>query len=247
MRATWLVRIATTRGIVFERGSPDRSSSAFRGMQDTRCVTSAPCVGQREVRRLGASGDQTLDVGRRDRISCGPDRDLVDLRREVVHVVADELEQRAAGLRLRLRGVERGTAPTPTSAVRVAGRPREAARPCRPRRPSRAASPSSVRRRRARGSFREPAPSGRRRSPWRRRPSTSRHLRPRSAAHRRRTSRARCRRQRGRRPSPRRRSELDRARRETAPQARHCAADLRPVGSRDQIRSLELVRHRAQA
>ena len=68
--------------------------------QDAADVARAPGVGQVPRRRLGARRDERLDVGRGDRVAAGPGDELLDLARELVEVVADELGEQAAGFRL---------------------------------------------------------------------------------------------------------------------------------------------------
>ena len=127
-----------------------------------------------------------FDRAQRDLLAAGPRGELVHLARELVEVVADELDQRAARLgRPPSRRAAR-TARRPTPAGAASARRREDARPpSRP--PSRARSRPSSRRRRARARSPAQAPRDTRRPPSRRRPSSARPRRRRRAAPRRRT------------------------------------------------------------
>jgi len=75
-------------------------------VQNADEVTRAERVGEGEVGRLRAGGDQAFDVCGADPLSVGPGGELVDLRAELVDVVADELEQGAAGVGLGARAVQ---------------------------------------------------------------------------------------------------------------------------------------------
>ena len=226
-------------------GSPVRSSRC----SDARSTPATSRSPQASVRAKpgdsarGATSSSTSAA--RDLVAGRPRRELVDLGRELVEVVADELDQEPARLRLGLRPRSLNWSPT-QRATAFSGRPRAAPRPSR-RPPSRSARPSSAHRRRARASCPAPAPPGSRRPPSRRAPST---------------------------PPPRRRHEpaaraeeaervargdsvvagrlggvekLDRVGLEARAKARDGAVDLRTVAARDQVRRLQLVRHRCQA
>ena len=75
------------------------------GAQHAGDVAVAPRVGEREARRLRPGRDELLDLGGADLVARRPRRELVDLRRELVEVVADQLDQQPARL-----GVARGAA-----------------------------------------------------------------------------------------------------------------------------------------
>ena len=85
------------------RGRAERSRISSHARSARGRVAPPPGVGEREDRRLRPRRREPLHVAIGDRLAVGPDRELLDLGRELVHVVADELEQRAARLRIRLR------------------------------------------------------------------------------------------------------------------------------------------------
>ena len=66
----------------------------------SRRVALRPGVGERERRRLGNGGDEQLHLVLADRLVPGPERELVDLVRELVEVLPDEVDQRGARLGL---------------------------------------------------------------------------------------------------------------------------------------------------
>ena len=68
--------------------------------EDAADVACAPGVGQVPRRGLRARSDERLDIRRADRVAAGPGDELLDLARELVEVVADELGEQAAGFRL---------------------------------------------------------------------------------------------------------------------------------------------------
>ena len=71
-------------------------------------VALRPGVGERERRRLGDGRDEQLDLVLADRLVPGPERELVDLVRELVEVLPDEVDQSGArvGLGARARLAE---------------------------------------------------------------------------------------------------------------------------------------------
>ena len=79
---------------------------ALRRMQDADHVPGAPGVGEGEVRRPGTRRDQPLDIGGGHALAGRPRRELVDLRGQLVEIVAHELDERPARLRLGGRAVE---------------------------------------------------------------------------------------------------------------------------------------------
>ena len=64
--------------------------------QDRRHVARSPRVGQGEDRHLGAPGGECLDRGHVDRLAAGPRHELLDLRLELGHVLADYIDEQAA-------------------------------------------------------------------------------------------------------------------------------------------------------
>ena len=247
IRATWLVSVAASRGIVRECGSPVRSSRCSDGAEHAGDVAVSPGVGEREAGdcALGATSSSTSAAPIRSPAS--PGRELVDLGRELVEVVADQLDQQPARLGVALSSAELELLADPAREAAVRHLEQQRARLSR-RPPSRSARPSSARRRRARASCRAAAPRGIRRPPSRRALSMPR---------RRRRARAGL-------PEPNRPRALQAATASspevsaassssTASASKRArsradrAVDLRAVGSRDQIRRLQLVRHRCQA
>src|SRR5476651_2581561 len=71
------------------------------GAEHRTDVAAPPRVGERESRRLRARCDKRLHLALADPVAAGPGRELVDLRRELVQIVADELEQETARLGVR--------------------------------------------------------------------------------------------------------------------------------------------------
>ena len=74
--------------------------------QHTREVAGAPGVGEREVRRLSACCNEALDVVDSDALGACPGGELVDLARELVQVLADELDEDTRRLGLDRRAVD---------------------------------------------------------------------------------------------------------------------------------------------
>ena len=72
----------------------------LRGPQDGGDVARTPRVGEGEARRLGPPRDERLDISLRHVLAARPRGELVDLGCELVQVVADQLDQRAAALRV---------------------------------------------------------------------------------------------------------------------------------------------------
>src|SRR5688500_4099678 len=70
-----------------------------RGERPPR-VPLRPGVGERERRRLGDRSDELLDLVLADRLVPSPERELVDLVRELVEVLPDEVDQSRARLGL---------------------------------------------------------------------------------------------------------------------------------------------------
>ena len=94
------------RGIVRERGSGVRSSSCSAA-RSTPATSRAPQASVSAKLLASARGrDELLDDGGRDALAGRPRRQLVDLGRELVEVVADEHDQRAACLRVGRRAVQ---------------------------------------------------------------------------------------------------------------------------------------------
>src|SRR5436305_1327582 len=79
---------------------------ALRRTQDAGDVARAPRVRQVPRRRLGAGCDEQVDLDVRHRVAVRPRRELVDLARELVQVVADELRQPAARIGVGLDAVQ---------------------------------------------------------------------------------------------------------------------------------------------
>src|ERR671910_547322 len=65
-------------------------------------VAPGPRVGELERGCLGHRGHELLDLALADRLAAGPEGELVDLARELLEVVADELDQRGRGAGLGL-------------------------------------------------------------------------------------------------------------------------------------------------
>src|SRR6266852_380128 len=73
------------------------------GGEDARDVPPAPGVGQRPRRQLAAGCDEELDVAFTDLGAGSPDRQLLGLARELLRIVADELDERTARGRVGVR------------------------------------------------------------------------------------------------------------------------------------------------
>ena len=78
------------------RGRPSRSKIVSLAVERPPGVALRPGLGEREGRRLGDGGDEQLHLALADRLVAGPERELVDLVRELVEVLADELDERRA-------------------------------------------------------------------------------------------------------------------------------------------------------
>ena len=61
-------------------------------------VSPSPGIGEVERRRLRTGRDELRDLALADPLAVGPGGELVDLGRELVGVLADELDQRASRL-----------------------------------------------------------------------------------------------------------------------------------------------------
>ena len=81
----------------------DRTEELFGSAQECGDVAAPPRVRERESRRLRPRRDELLDLGRADAAAGRPGRELVDLRRKLVQVVADQLDQETACIRVRRR------------------------------------------------------------------------------------------------------------------------------------------------
>src|SRR5262249_2694434 len=69
------------------------------GRQHTRYLASTPRIGERPGWSIRARSDEEFDFVLTDLVGSRPERELVDLPRELVGVVAGELDQRTAGVR----------------------------------------------------------------------------------------------------------------------------------------------------
>ena len=236
-RRTWFVRLPDERGIVRETRLAACGRASARPRRARRDVAGPPGVGQRPGRRVGPRRDERLDVGLGHLGAVRPGRELVDLARELVQVVADELGEQAAGLRLGLRLVQlelvgdpacdrlHDDVPDQQLALRRDG--------LRERRVLLQLAADERERRPGRGRLQVVGDRFRVRAP-----STLRRLRPRRAACPRRRGPSRCRRRPRRRRSCRRRGAPRSRRRRTGcaaappcgrPSAGRCRRSGRPV------------------
>ena len=170
-------------------------------LQRARGVALRPGVGERERRRLGERRDERLDLALADRLAAGPRRELVDLVGELVQVVADELDERGAGLGLGAGAGELELLRDPLRELPLGDREGEHLPDLRDRLRERRVGLQLLRDEREHGSRRRAREVRRDRLDVRGLPLVDR-LRRRRAAPRRRRSRGSCRRRPRPRPSP---------------------------------------------
>ena len=99
------------------RGPAGSREQPLARLEDAGHVATTPCVGHRERGNFAPRGDEELDLALTHGLSVPPGGDLLDLAREFVEIVSDELDEQTRDRRIHLDSKRRELPPDPAGQI----------------------------------------------------------------------------------------------------------------------------------